>query len=341
VGLLPKRMLPKSSAAIYANRTARVEFDRETFGARLQYQWQESKRKSHQIDLLNISFSNLFSIDNNFINQLDTIQLLAFNSEFISSTSWNFTYTGQESVSQKYYSFFNSNLEIGGNLQSVFTNSFGTINNRDLSELFEVPVYQFARLEVDYRYYVRPSRDYLFVVRFNGGYILPYGLSEFEGDNGSLRLPPFSRFFFIGGTNDLRAWPAYRAGGGIEQVSSYEEGSNSSFAIGTLKLLTNLEYRFPIYSVFKGAVFVDAGNIWLSGGLQNDESGFTFNNLGRDLYIGTGFGLRMDLDFFVIRFDTGLRVRDPGYWSQGDEWVIATKPVLPNLTYNIALGYPF
>lgn len=340
-GLIPKRMLAKSSLNLYANRTARVEFDRETFGGRLNYEWQESSQKTHRITLLNASFSNLFSIDESFRSQLDTIQALAFTSEFITSTSWIFTYSGQKSVRQKVYNFFTSNLEVAGNLQSLITGGVGMLNNDDFSTLFEVPVYQFGRLEVDYRQYFRVSKEHSWIGRINAGYILPYGLSEFTSKGEVVRVPPFSRFFFLGGTNDLRAWPAYRAGGGIEQVSNEAGTNNNNFAIGTFKLLSNIEYRFPIIGSLKGALFVDAGNIWLSGGLETPESAFRLQNLARDLYIGSGFGLRLDLDFFVIRFDTGVKIRDPGYWDQQREWVILNQPILSNLTYNIALGYPF
>lgn len=342
IGLVPKRMRPRSNVSFYFNRTNRVEFDRETFGARLSYEWNESVQKTHQFDLIDISFSNILSYETSFIDQLDRIQRFAFTSEFISSTSWKFTYTGQKSVSQKYYDFFSSELELGGNLQSLFVRNFGGEDpvSGNLT-LLEVPAFQFARVELDYRYYIKPSRNQLYVFRINGGYVLPYGISQ-SNSNDDYHVPPFSRFFFIGGTNDLRAWPAYRAGGGIDRISSYAD-SSSNFAIGTLKLLSNIEYRFPLLTEWnlKGAVFLDAGNIWLTGGLENESNGFALKNLARDLYLGSGFGLRLDLDFFVIRLDLGLRVRDPGYYSVGDEWVIATKPVFNNITYNIALGYPF
>lgn len=342
VGLVPKRMQPLSNISLYANRTNRVEFDRETFGARLSYQWNESAQKNHQIDLINLSFSNVLSIDPFFISQLDDIQFFAFSSEFISSTSWKFTYTGQQSVSQKYYDFFSSELELGGNIQSLLVRNYGgtDFSSGNLT-LLGVPAYQFARVELDYRYYIKPSKDQLYVFRMSGGFVAPYGISR-SNQNSSFHLPPFSRFFFIGGTNDLRAWPAYRAGGGIDRVSSYAD-SSSSFAIGTLKLLGNIEYRFPIWNYWnlKGAIFMDFGNIWLTGGLGSASNNFELANLGRDLYLGSGAGLRIDLDFFVIRFDVGLRLRDPGYYDVGEEWVVLTKPRFNNLTYNIALGYPF
>jgi outer membrane protein assembly factor BamA len=340
IGLVPKRMRPTSVLSIYANRTSRIEFERETFGGRLSYAWRENSQKSHRVTLLSLSYSNLFQIQNRFLEQLNPIQQLAFRSEFISSSQYTFTYNGQKSNEQKTYHFFKGDLEVGGTLLSQFTNESNTI-----ADSSNVPVYQFSRLETDYRFYWRLGQEKIWIHRLLLGYVLPYGISEFNSDDGRLRVPPFSRFFFIGGSNDLRAWPAYRAGGGEETITSYRgtPADSNGFSIGTLKALVSSEFRFPIYSYLKGALFVDAGNIWLTGGLEQDNpnSGFALADLGRDLYIGTGLGLRLDLDFFVIRFDTGIKVRDPGFVRQNKEWVIATKPVFPNITYNIALGYPF
>jgi outer membrane protein assembly factor BamA len=344
-GVWPKRMKPQSSLSLFANRTTRIEFDRETYGARINYQWDESEQKHHEVSLFAISYSNLFSIDSNFIQQLDPIQALAFNSEFITSTSWDFSYTGQKSVRQRSYSVFKSNLEVAGTLQSLFVNLSNNTptNENGLTLLYGAPVYQFARLEVDFRQYLRIDRERAWVYRISSGYVLPYGNSLSVTDNGRFRLPPFSRFFFLGGTNDIRAWPAYRAGGGRDQVAAYSGNNASGFAIGTFKLISNLEYRFPLYSSLKGAVFMDAGNIWLTGGLQaeNPDAGFEWSDWYEEIYLGSGFGLRLDLDFFVIRFDTGIRLYDPGFLAQNEQWVITNKAIIPNLTYNIALGYPF
>ena len=342
IGLVPKRMQPTSVFSVYANRTSRIEFERETFGGRLSYAWRENDFKRHQISVLNLSYSNLFQVGNRFLNQLNPIQQLAFRSEFISSSQYTFTYNGQQDKKQKTYNFFKSDVEVSGTLLSQFTDEANTISN---STEGNVPVYQFARLETDYRFYWNISSERTWIQRLLLGYVLPYGISEFESEEGRLRVPPFSRFFFLGGSNDLRAWPAYRAGGGEEEITSYRgtPADSNGFSIGTFKLLASSEYRFPIYSSLKGAIFVDAGNIWLTGGLERDnpQTAFELSDLARDLYIGTGFGLRLDLDFFVLRFDTGIKVRDPGLVRENKEWVIVTKPVIPNITYNIALGYPF
>lgn len=343
VGLLPKRMQPISSISIFARRTARVEFDRETFGGRVVYSWRESDLKNHRVTLLNLSYSNLLSIDQTFRNQLNDIQQLAFSSEFISSTSWTFVYNGQSIPNRTTYNFFKSDLEVGGVTQALFAQNQSEGN---LPQIADVPVYQFTRLESEYRYYWRISETRTWIQRVLAGYVLPFGQSaNLQSDLGEVSLPPFSRFFFLGGSNGMRAWPAYRAGGGSERITGYAGTPNDSsgFSFGTLKFLFNSEYRFPLIASLNGAVFIDAGNVWLTGGLENAEppTGFQFADFFNELYLGSGFGLRLDLDYFIIRFDVGVKLRDPGYLSRNEEWVIATKPVLPNLTYNVALGYPF
>lgn len=346
-GLVPKKMLPRTELRLFASRSSRIEFDRETFGGRFDYRWRQDALKRHRLSVLNTSFSNLMSIQQGFVEQLTPIQQLAFSSEFVTSTLWDFTYNGQPIAQGGDYHYLNTILELGGNLQALAHGLARpkTANDAQLDRLFSVPIYQFALLKADYRYYWPLDEDHLWVQRFLGGYVRPYGNSRLNTTAGDLLLPPFSRFFFLGGSNDLRAWPAYRAGGGQATITSYRRSrtDSSGFATGTFKLLANTEYRFPIYSYLKGAVFLDAGNVWLTGGLENNQpvTAFSLTDLLGDLYLGTGFGLRLDLDYFVIRFDTGVKLRDPGYRFNNTEWVIATKPVLPNLVFNIALGYPF
>lgn len=345
VGLVPKRMLPRSSLSIFTNRTSRVEFDRETFGGRLDYFWRQDASKKHRISILNTSFSRLVSIDRNFISQLSPIQQLAFNSEFISSSRWDFTFNGQRQTDASYYHFVKTQLELGGNIQALLrkASSAAPAPENENETLWGAPIYQFSRLEADYRFFWEIDQEHQWIQRLQGGYVFPYGTSVIESGSSQLRLPPFSRFFFLGGSNDLRAWQAYRAGGGDRAITSYNRSDSSGFSTGTMKFLFSSEYRFPIYSYLKGALFVDAGNIWFTGGLENalPSTRFQIEDLLEDLYIGSGAGLRLDLDYFVIRLDIGLKVRDPGFRSRGKEWVLATKPILPNLVYNIALGYPF
>ena len=104
-------------------------------------------------------------------------------------------------------------------------------------------------------------------------------------------------------------------------------------------LIRNIAFRF--FPFCRVPYLWMSGNIWLSGGLENAQTDIVWKDLPNQLAVGTGLGMRLDFDFFVIRFDLGIKVRDPALISEGDEWVILTRNVPKNFTYNIAFGYPF
>lgn len=342
-GLLPKRMQPSSRVGLYYNYLQRIEFYRQTFGGRLSYNWRESRRKAHTIDLLDLSYSRVFQVSPVFLNSLTDIQRRAFTSEFISAIRYTYILDEQLENERDNPRYFKGSLELAGNGLSVIDSwtTLGTDLSNGARGIFDVQYYQYLKLEVDGRYFWNLRNDMAWVNRVYSGYILPYGNSNIQTDTGIARIPPFSKYFFMGGSNDLRAWTAYRLGAGVQPNTNYSSGNPTSFATGTFKILVNSEYRFPILSLLKGAVFVDAGNIWYSGGLENTQTDIVLKDLINEFAVGTGFGLRLDFDFFVIRFDLGIKVRDPALISKGDEWVIFTRNVPKNFTYNIALGYPF
>ncbi len=344
VGLLPKRMQPKSKISLSINRFRRTEFQRETFNGKLSYIWKETRHKTHKVDLVDLSYSNIFNPSPSFLENLNDIQQQAFQSEFIGASKYTFTYNEQVDPKKKNYNFLTSSLEIAGNTISLIENNFnlGESTKAGPDQLFGVQYYQFLRLEADYRFYWNFSENLAWINRFFMGYVLPYGNSVVDSATNSYRIPAFSRTFFMGGNNDLRSWPAYRLGAGTQLNTNYGDGSNPNFAIGTYKFLINSEYRFPIVSFLKGALFADLGNIWLTGGLEDLDSKVTlkFSNFVNELAIGSGFGLRLDFDFFVIRFDVGAKVRDPGRLNINNGWVL-DKMSWNTVTYNIALGYPF
>lgn len=345
VGLLPKRMRPTSRISLYGNRVLRNEFDRETFGGRLNYSWRENSRKSHSLDLADISYITFFDRNFEFIGSLNAIQQIAFVPALISASRYTFTYNQQSNRSVKNHNFFKTSVEIAGNTLSLIesNNASRTEDSTGINLIGNVPYFQYIKLEADYRYYWNFGNKTSWVNRAYAATIRPYGNSIGRYDDGSqIRNAPFSKYFFIGGSNDLRAWPAYRLGAGTQQNTFYDGNGNndSNFALGTIKFLFNSELRFPLFSFFQGAIFVDAGNIWLNGGLEDEETDFKIEDVVEQLAIGTGIGVRMDFDFFVVRFDVGAKVRDPGRISIGDPWVLDNRP-FANLTYNIALGYPF
>ena len=143
---------------------------------------------------------------------------------------------------------------------------------------------------------------------------------------------PFVLSYFAGGTNDNRAWKAYRLGPGSSQ--NLNEFNEANF-----KLAANMEYRFPIFGNLKGALFVDAGNIWnLWDNVQDQASRWDGWQDLDEIAIGSGFGLRYDFDFFVFRFDTAFKTYNP-VLSRADRW--GSEYAFKKAVFNVGINYPF
>ena len=182
---------------------------------------------------------------------------------------------------------------------------------------------QYARLELDFRYYLMLSRTNQIVFRLLTGAGIPYGNSE------SL---PFEKGFYLGGANSMRAWIYRDLGPG-----GFQYPNSNIDKMGDIVLESNIEYRFPIYSFVKGAVFYDVGNVWLRKETENfPDTEFKFNTFYKQLAMDAGVGLRLDFKFFVFRVDIALRLRDPAQ-TQGDRWV-ANRGIW---FWNFGIGYPF
>jgi outer membrane protein assembly factor BamA len=149
---------------------------------------------------------------------------------------------------------------------------------------------------------------------------------------------PYVEQFYSGGSNSIRAFVARAVGPGELKP---DETSDIIDQTGDIKLEGNMEYRFKLSKVLHGALFIDAGNIWL---LNPDESRpgteFKFNTFADQLYVGTGFGLRFDFNFFILRTDLGLPIRT-GYLVEGSNWVRNTRDAIGGSVFNLAIGYPF
>lgn len=223
-------------------------------------------------------------------------------------------------------------IELAGNSMSAF---YALTDRRGLKdrEILGVKYFQFVRTDVDLRYYRNWSDNRTMALRFWGGLGLPYGNSN---------LLPFERRFFVGGSNGLRAWRPRTLGPGTYSDDAAVRIDKS----GELMLQFNAEYRFDILNKYlKGALFVDAGNIW---NLTEDSTffndNFKPNRFYRELAVNTGIGLRWDFDFFIFRMDWGIPLHDPGF-KEGNRWVISDfgrrRWVLDQTILNIAVGYPF
>lgn len=209
-------------------------------------------------------------------------------------------------------------------------------NSDNPKQILGVPFSQFVKLENEFRHYLKLGSDSQLASRIIVGVGIPYGNSK---------ELPFIKQFFIGGTNSIRAFRARSIGPGTYNPN-VEESSFLPDQSGDLKLELNTEYRAKLFSIVHGALFVDAGNIWLMNDNENKAGARFSSKFIDELAVGAGAGLRFDLSFLVLRLDLAFPLRKP-YLPEGDRWVIDKVRFgdpdwrKENLVFNLAIGYPF
>jgi len=307
------------------------------------YNFKENKFKEHTFNPISINYVQPSKVNDVKRDSLERIGLRSvLERQFIIGSNYNFTYTNQMEDQRRNNLYFNGGIETGGNVWGLFVGE----NEQGEKSFLKTPLTQFVRLETDLRDYFKIRPNLIWANRLNLGYGYAYGNSS------SL---PFVRQFFAGGSNDIRAFRARSLGPGTYRLPDTVFADQG----GDIKMMLNTELRFKIVSVLHGALFADAGNIWLrkeDTGIpaQGDRSpipgrpgsGFKFKNALSEFAVGTGAGLRVDATIFVIRLDVAFPLRKP-YLPEGQRWVadeidFGSKTWRKeNLIYNIGIGYPF
>ncbi|MBJ7879133.1 BamA/TamA family outer membrane protein [Gelidibacter salicanalis] len=270
--------------------------------------------------------TSLSPIDEDYqtISNIDQRKRRLTENNLIISSSFNYVKNRRETIFDNDFSIIRFRLEFAGNLLSSIANITGANkNNNDRYDIFGVAFSQYTKAEFDYVKYWDLGKRSVFAVRSYFGIAVPYGNSE---------NIPFSKSFFAGGPNDNRAWTAYNLGpGSLKSTNEFNEAN--------LKLHFSAEQRFNLFGSLFGALFVDAGNIWNVFDDVTDEAQ-TFDSLSslKDIAVGSGFGLRYDFSFFVLRGDIGFKTYDPSY-NLGDRWLKDYN--FNNAVYNIGINYPF
>ena len=243
----------------------------------------------------------------------------------IFATSFTWLQDTRENIFDKSWTRFRWKLESAGTVLSGLTSLTGAEENADGNREVAGVVYsQYIKGEVEVIKHWTLFDNNVFATRGFIGLALPYGNSN---------SIPFTRSYFAGGTNDNRGWRAYSLGPG-------SSGGILDFNEANLKIAFNGEYRYTILGAFKGAFFVDVGNIWNVADDFADEEAFNFDGLKdlRELAVASGLGLRYDFGFFVVRFDIGFKTHDPGR-PEGERWFKDYN--FKNAVYNIGINYPF
>lgn len=242
----------------------------------------------------------------------------------IFSSNFTFQKNNRDGTNDNSFYQYRLKLESAGNLLDAFANFIPFNTNDDGQELvYGIPYSQYVKTDLEYIKHWDLNRENVLAFRSLFGLAVPYGNSN---------SIPFVRSYFGGGANDNRAWQVYSLGPGrTENVNDFNEAN--------FKLGFNLEYRFPIVGDIKGALFADAGNIWnIFDNVDDPEATFNgFSSLA-DIALGTGFGLRYDLSYFVFRFDLGFKTHNPARVGS-DRWF--TDFNLNESVFNIGINYPF
>ncbi|QTE24457.1 BamA/TamA family outer membrane protein [Polaribacter cellanae] len=294
------------------------------------YVWNANRYITYEINPISVNYTRLSNTTKTFEDILENNPFLqrSFDQQFIAGLTFSFTYNEMINKNKTHQFFANSTLDVAGNSISLFAKQTEAGKPK---EFLGLQYAQYAKADVDFRYHYNFGRNNQQTVatRLFAGYGYAYGNSE---------VVPFVKQYFSGGPYSVRAFNIRSLGPGTYNEDK-DPNTNGTFfdKTGNIRLEANIEYRFPIYSFFKGAVFADAGNVW------NSESNPAFNgkdkftsNFIKELGMGAGIGLRVDVQGFVIRFDLAAPFHNPSV-KEGERWNFRVdKPVL-----NFAIGYSF
>ncbi|MBM1107177.1 BamA/TamA family outer membrane protein [Aurantibacter crassamenti] len=336
-----KYAVPKTKISLGADVLNRTKlYTLTSFNSSFGYTWKANKYVFHELNPISINYVNLANTTPEFEEILNSNPFLkqSFEQQFIAGLNYTFTYNELVDTDKSQPIFVTTSLDVSGNMLNLVSGG----NEKVLGLEYA----QYAKVDIDFRYYLKWGKEQALVSRVFAGWGLPYGNST------SL---PFVKQFFSGGPYSVRAFKIRSLGPG---TFTSDDTSTTSFfdQSGNLRLEGNLEFRFPIWSYLKGALFADAGNVWLTNNpvISEDESeeGIAFNerlqaqgkfgpNWYKDLGVGVGLGLRVDIQSFVIRLDLASPIRVP-YLPEGER---GRTPFFDggddNLIFNFAIGYPF
>jgi hypothetical protein len=377
--IIPKRMIPSTNLSLGFAKQQNIGLDKENFTGAMTYIWSPKRLNNVRLDLFNVQYvknvnvGNYFNVyassfdalnrlaqDSNTIPEGDRLSIpegadsfikAVLNNEtslnetdqgfrdvrsirerqnrlsqnnLIIASSYTFSTTTQNGLTDDNFYSFKTKVEAAGNTLSLFASSLANTNTRDSNRtIFDVQYSQYLKGEFEYIKHWRLSRSQVLAVRGFFGLAIPYGNAQDI---------PFSRSYFAGGSNDIRAWQPYSLGPG-------SSGAVNDFNEANMKLTASAEFRFKIINNFKGAFFVDTGNIWNVLDNVTDEKA-VFENLKslEDIAVGSGFGIRYDFSFFVVRLDLAFKTYNPSD-EIGQRWFRDYN--FSNSVLNIGINYPF
>jgi len=331
---LPKSFKPKTTLSIGYNFQQKQDpdYSRHIANASFGYTWIQNPTLSHTLNPVEVLLVKVFPSPE-FTAELDSLEDQRFKNQYtdhmIAGLKYTLTFSNQNVSKHRNFFYIRSNFETAGNLIYGIDKIFNAPKNEQGQyTLFNIQYSQFIRPDLDFRFYNQFGKGYSVVYRFYGGIGFSYGNST---------VLPFEKAFLAGGANDMRGWRMGDLGPG----SFHNDTLSQNFGqLGDMQLQFQVEYRFPIYSFFKGALFTDIGNVWLLKPSPDLPGGtFYFDSFMWQMGIDVGIGFRLDFDFFIFRIDPAIPIRMPSMPSK-NKWYFS-KLQLQDLIWNFGIGYPF
>jgi outer membrane protein insertion porin family len=329
--------VPKTKATVryeYQNRTQLYALN--SFKTSFGYIWKNNIRKEHQLNVVDITYVSPNNVTAEYQEDIDADAALGkvIEKQLIFGPTYSYTFTNTMQKRKKNTFYFNGELDLAGNITGLLKGA--NVKQGDTIKIFDVPFSQYVKLSADFRHYLKLGKDSEIASRIIVGAGFAYGNST---------TLPTTKQFVVGGTNSIRAFRARSLGPGSFQAPLT---SNSYFPdqSADLKLEFNSEYRAKIYGLMKGALFVDAGNIWLLNADPDKPGAEISKDFMKQIAVGAGAGLRFDFSFLILRTDLAIPLRKP-YLPEGQRWVLDDIDFgsgswrKENLILNIAIGYPF
>lgn len=328
-----RRVNSSSEVSLLYDLQNRPEFMRRVFSVAWRYKWNERNHHDrYQVDLLDLNYISMPWISDTFKKEyLDNTNsrnsILRYNYENLFIMKLGFGYVYNNGI----YAI-KANVETAGNLLNLASHAFNFHKNGDG---------QYTFLDIAYAQYVRGMFDYTrkfvfdysnqLVFHFGFGIAYPYGNST---------ILPFEKRFFSGGANSVRGWSVRSLGPG--RFIGTDGRIDFINQTGDMKLDLNLEYRANLFWKFGGALFIDAGNIWTLREYEDQPGGqFKMSEFWQQLAVSYGLGIRLNFDFFVVRFDMGMKAVNPAYENEKDHFPIVHPRLSRDFAFHFAVGLPF
>lgn len=311
----------------------RPEFHRRVFSTGWRYRWSEPHHHlSYRFDVLDLNYVYMPWISETFKHDyLDNVStrnaILRYNYEDLFIMKMGFGLSYNDGVHA-----LRTNFEMAGNLLNGISHAFSfKKNDNEQYAPFNIAYAQYVKADIDYTHLIKFDEHNSLALHADFGIAYPYGNSK---------VLPFEKRYFAGGANSVRGWSVRRLGPGkFKGTDGRIDFINQT---GDMKLDLNAELRSYLFWKFNGALFIDAGNIWTLRNYEEQQGGqFSFKEFYKQIAVAYGIGLRLNFDYFVLRFDMGMKAINPAYETKKDHYAIFHPDFSRDFTFHFAVGLPF